>query len=160
MTPEVEEGIVTIHDILGQLARLDKRIEGYYASVRDESADNDARFCTYFLRRQQRNMLAKLTALELEGDAKDLVVDKSPDLSPERMFPSLLTSPATVTELGLLQSAVTYEEGLIELESNLSEQSPEQAIADFLSKLVDSSNRDITMLKKVIIMKSASRSGV
>jgi hypothetical protein len=151
-----DKGTVTMGDILHQLAAVDQKIEDYYATVRDESSDNNVRFCTYFLRRQQRSLLSKLAALELDGDAKSSVLTKGPDVSTKRLFPSLLTPPEHVTEIDLLKSAVTYEKGLMEVESELSDQSPAPKIVEFLTTLVESSKRDISMLNKVIAMKSAS----
>ncbi len=146
--------VVTLGDLLSRAAKFEERLENYYASVRDHSTCNNARFLTYNLARHRHHsqqgfegmddsQMERIHAVELEDDG---LLAAAPDSW------SLDATPDKVTGNTLLENALNYDGRLIEFYKTILQHHLTDEARDVLQTLVRIEERDIVMIKKIRAM--------
>lgn len=146
--------ITTVGDLLDSVEGYEKRLEDYYAAIRDQSANNGVRLLTYYLskhRRRLRRALSSLAPDQVERLRRiELKYSDVPALDNEPR--PMHTPPAEVTGEELLNAAVDHDTMLIGLYKRICAQSLITEAQSFFEALVGVEERDIVMLKKMLVV--------
>ena len=146
--------IVSVGDILDRVTEFEKRLEDYYAFVRDEAKDGGARLLTYYLCRHRRHLetaMEQLGAKELEHIRK-IRLKHDVELRLEKSQQDHAEGSADVKGQQLLDIAVQHDELLIDLYKKVLEQPLSTEVKVFVESLLRTEERDIVMLKKMVAM--------
>jgi len=146
--------IVDMADLLDRAREFEDRLEGYYATLRDQSQDNGVRLLTYYLSRHRRHLqealgdidaadLARIRAIKLKHDV---------EFHPERDFRIIAVPVEEVKGKDVLEAAVDYDGALVGLYQTILNQPIYEEAAELLRSLIRIEERDIVMLKKMIAM--------
>jgi rubrerythrin len=143
---------VTIGHLLDHAREFERKLEAYYASIRDQSKDDGVRLLTYYLGRHRRHLdealagypradLDRLAAVRLKHDV---------DFDPEKGFTLMATPPTEVRGKELLEAAVGYDLQLVELYKRMLLQPLGEEAAAMVRGLIRVEEKDVVMLKKMI----------
>lgn len=146
--------IVTMEDLLNRAAEFERRLERYFAEIRDQSENNGVRLVTYYLSRHRRHLDQALAELDPDGVTriKKVRVKYDIDFHPERDFQLIETPASEVNANELLNGAVAYDEQLIQLYRSMLEQPLGEDATVLVEALVRLEEKDIVMLKKMLAM--------
>jgi hypothetical protein len=146
--------IVTLGDLLDRAAEFERRVENYYAAIRDTSKDNGVRLLTYYLARHRRHQEEGFEGLDDSQKARIRAIDLKYDVSfdPERTFHLLNCPPEQITGEELLDAAAGYDAQLIELYKSILQQPLIDEARSVMEALIRVEERDIVMLKKMSAM--------
>lgn len=144
--------VSTIVELLDQAGKFERRLEKYFAEIRDSTADNGVRLLTYSLARRSsyiQQVLDELGHDEMEA-IRATRLDRGIDFLPEKEFPLLGSPPDSVTGTRLLTAVIKYSTFLTNLYRDLIEQPVSAVSVRLLTDLVRVEERDISMLKKML----------
>ena len=144
--------IVTVGDVLDKAEEFEKRLETYYAAIRDESENNGVRLLTYYLSKHRRRLRTALADLEVDqlNRIRRIELKYADDLGLDKEPRPLETPPAEVTGEELLGAAVDHDTILIAIYKRVCQQPLIAAAQAFFDALVRVEERDIVMLKKML----------
>lgn len=146
--------IVNIGDLLDRAADFERRLEQYYAEIRDQSKDNGVRLLTYYFSRHCRHLPEVLKEYSPQIIAHVRKIELKQDISfvPEKEFHAMGTPPDAVRGLELLEAAVKYDTALVNLYREILEQPLIGQAQELFDSLIHVEERDIVMLKKMAAM--------
>ena len=148
--------VSTIAELLDQAGKFERRLERYFAEIRDSTADNGVRLLTYSLARRSsyiQQVLDELGHDEMEA-IRATRLDRGIDFLPEKEFPLLGSPPDSVTGTRLLTAVIKYSTFLTNLYRGLIEEPIPAGSVRLLTNLVLIEDRDTIMLKKMSSMDS------
>ncbi len=145
---------ITFEELLKRATDFERRLEDYYAEIRDRTTDTGVRLLTYYLSRHRRHLEMAAISLSPERMSQIGSVRLKFDLQfdPDRDFVPMSTPPAEVTSRALLDSAVRYDTQLVGLYRSILAQPTGSEAQTFLESLIKLEEKDIVMLKKMIAM--------
>lgn len=145
---------ITFEELLKRAMEFEKRVESYYAEIRDRTEDAGVRLLTYYLSRHRRHLEQASATLPPERRAHIGMVRLRFDLpfDPEEMFKPMSTPPEKVKSRELLDSAVRYDSMLVDLYKRIIAQQVGPEAETFIESLVRLEEKDIVMLKKMLAM--------
>jgi len=146
--------IVTVGDLLDRAQEFEKRLEDCYAAIRDQSQNNGVRLLTYYLSKHRRRLRRALTDLDADraGRIRRIELKYADDFSLDKQPQPLQTPPADVTGEELLNAAIEHDTLLVALYNRVLQQSPITEAQAFFEALVHVEERDIVMLKKMLVV--------
>ena len=146
--------IVTFGELLDRAAEFERRLERYYAALRDETEDSGVRLLTYYLSRHRWHLREALESLSPEQVARIREIRLKYDVPfhPESDFHLMKTPSKEVRGRPLLEAAVGYDEQLVKLYKSIIDQPLRDEARGFLEALIRLEEKDIVMLKKMIAM--------
>jgi hypothetical protein len=146
--------IVSMKELLDRAGLFEKKLERYYASLRDESTDNGVRLLTYYLSRHRRHLEQALKEFSPEKIDKinNIKLKYDVEFHPERDFQLMTIPPQQVKGRDLLEAAVEYDGKLVGLYKSIVQQPLYEEAQELVQALIRLEERDIVMLKKMIAM--------
>jgi hypothetical protein len=144
--------IVTVGDVLDKVEGYEKRLECYYAAVRDKSTDNGVRLLTYCLSRRRRRLRSALDELAARDVRRMRHVKlKTVDLSVvDRQPHHARLPPAKTAGPDLIRAAVEHGATLTGLYKHVLADVSNPAAKTFFETLVRIEERDGAMLKRMV----------
>lgn len=146
--------ILTLGDFLDRELAFRKRLNAYYAKIRDRTEDNGIRLLTYHLGRDRGRhaiALSNLPRETIDHARKAAFVGEEPfDPKVERRLPAF--DHATVTGNDLLEDAVSRQSRQALRYRILLTQFSDEAVRIVLAALVHVKERDIDLMKKMQTM--------
>ena len=139
---------VTIRQLLDRARGFERKLEGHYAAIRDQSKDDGVRLLTYYLSRHRRHLDEAIQGYGAEDLEKILDVRVKHDV----VFDPMGAPPTGVDGQRLLEAAVAYDLELVGLYRRILEQPLGEEATALLRSLVRLEETDIVMLKKMIAM--------
>lgn len=146
--------IVNIGDLLDRAADFERRLEQYYAEIRDRSKDNGVRLLTYYLSRHRRHLpeVLKEYSPQVIEQVRKIELKQDIPFVPEKEFQAMGTAPDAVRGQELLAAAVKYDTALATLYREILEQPLIGQAQELFDSLIHVEERDIVMLKKMAAM--------
>lgn len=146
--------IVSIGDLIDRAAEFEKRLEKYYAAIRDESQNDGVGLLTYYLSRHRRHLQHALDEFSPTKISRIRNVKLKYDIEfhSEKDFPLMKTPPQDVKGQELLEAAVGYDTELVSLYKKILQQPLSADAKSLFETLIRIEERDIVMLKKMIAM--------
>ncbi len=144
--------IVSIADLFDRVSWFEKKLEAYYARIRDESKDNGVRLLTYYLARHRRHLEQALENFEPDTivHIRRIKLKYDIDFYPEKEFHLMHTAPNDVKAEELLNAAVGYDLELVDLYKSILDQPLSSEAATLIEGLIRVEEKDIVMIKKMI----------
>ena len=146
--------IVTMEDLLNRAAEFERKLERYFAEIRDVSEDKGVRLLTYYLARHRRHLDQHLAELDADGRKKiyKVKVKYDIDFHPERDLNLMDSQPSEIKSNELLNKAIAYDEQLIHLYRLMLEQPLGETATTLVEALIRLEEKDVVMLKKMLAM--------
>lgn len=146
--------VVTVKDMLERAADFERRLEAYYAALRDTSKDDGVRLLVQYLARHRRHLpeaLASVAPEDLSGIRTVPLKYDDPEFSPERCFAGI--SPRSdMRGREVLDQAIALVEELIRFYRWVGSQplgTQAQSLFDTLRRIEE---RHVIELKKIRAM--------
>jgi len=151
---EHDLAIVNIGNLLDRTAAFEKRLDRYYAGIRDRSRDNGVRLLTHYLSRHRRHLP------EVLNDYSPKIIKRVRDVKCRRNilfvlkkdFHALDTPPDKVNGQALLHAAIKYDRALINLYRKIMEEPLIGLARELFENLIRVEKRDIVVLKRMVAM--------
>lgn len=146
--------INTIGDLIDLISQLEVRHEDYYAKVRDNSTDNDARLLSYYLIRQYRYFRSQLK----EAGSKKVQSIRKRQLRkkilvfPEKWLDIMNIAPSQITGRNLLDAAIKNSRKLIALYRNILKHPLAKDASLLVNTLLILEKKESVNLKKMLSM--------
>lgn len=145
---------INIKDVLDKVREYEKKLEEYYAAIRDESNDNGVRLLTYYFSRHRNHLSNAIAGYDSRTIERIINVKLKYDVNfdPEKSFHLLKIPPSEIKGRELLKAAVEYDMELINLYKKILEQPLGPEPAAFIESLLHLEEKDVVMIKKMIAM--------
>ncbi|WP_455383666.1 hypothetical protein [Salinispira pacifica] len=145
---------ITFEQLLKRAEEFEKRLEQYYAEIRDRTTDPGVKLLTYYLSRHRRHLEQATEGISPDRMEHIGMVRLRFDLpfDPEQDFLPLDTPPESVGSRQLLDAAVRYDMQLIDLYKRILAEGVGPEAETFIESLVRLEEKDVVMLKKMIAM--------
>jgi rubrerythrin len=145
---------ITFEELLKRAMEFERKLESYYAEIRDRTEDAGVRLLTYYLSRHRRHLEEATAALSPERREHIGMVRLRFDVpfEPDEVFKPMTTPPESVKSRELLDSAVRYDSTLVDLYRRILAQQVGPEAETFIESLVRLEEKDIVMLKKMLAM--------
>ena len=146
--------IVTVENLLGRAEKFERRLEEFYADLRDHSDDNGVRLLTYYLARHRRHVDKALAMLDPEDRerAGKVQLRFEVEFSPEETFDLLGVPADKVRGPDLLEVAIRYDEALVRFYRQMLGQQLPKETHELIESLIRIEEKDIVMLRKMLAM--------
>ncbi|MDP6490269.1 MAG: hypothetical protein QGH42_08300 [Kiritimatiellia bacterium] len=145
---------LTLGDIFDQIAAFEDRIARYYASIRDESADNKAKLLSYHLsrhRQHQQQGFAEMDAGE-QDEIRQTRLEADAPFDLEKSFRFLDPRSESCTAEALLKDAGRHGRKLIDFYTKLCRQDLPEKARNVLETLIRVEERALIAIKKMMQM--------
>lgn len=146
--------VVNIGELLDRVADFERRLEQYYAEIRDQSKDNTTRLLTCYFRKHCRHLpeVLKEYSPQVIEHVRKIALGQDIPFVPEKEFHAMGIPPDAVRGRELLEAAVKYDAALVNLYREILEQPLIGQARELFDSLVRVEERDIVMLKKMTAM--------
>ena len=146
--------IARIGNLLDRVADFERRLDRYYAEIRDQSKDNGVRLLTYYFSKHCRHLpeVLKEYSPEIIERVRKIELKRDIPFVPEKEFPAVGIAPDAVHGQKLLEAAVKYDTALASLYRKILEQPLLGKAQALFDRLIHVEERDIVMLKKMAAM--------
>ena len=146
--------ILSIGELLKRAEAFEDRVEEYFAAIRDQTEDGGVKLLTYYLCRHRRHIkqaLEDFDAEEAEKICEELLM-YAVEFHPQTKFHCLDIAPGNIKGQDLIECAISYNEDLIRLYTNILSQPISGEAKLLLESLICIEEKDIVMLKKMLAM--------
>ncbi len=146
--------IVTVGELLDRARVFEDRLAKRYAEIRDQTEDNGVRLLTYYLARHRRHQELALADCDRAQIDRTRKVELKHDIpfDPEKLSRQIDVPVDTITGDRLLQTAIAYDQALIDLYRAILEQPLNDEVRALFESLKRIEERDIVMMKKMVAM--------
>ncbi len=143
-----------IGNLLDKVREYEKKLEKYYAAIRDESEDNGVRLLTYYFSKHRNHLSNALSSFNSDTIVriKNVKLKYDVGFDPEKSFHLLKIPPREIKGRELLKASVEYDMELIHLYKKILEQPLGPEPAAFIESLLRVEEKDVVMIKKMIAM--------
>jgi hypothetical protein len=137
---------------LDRLCRWEARLDKWYGTVRDSTADNRVALLTYYLSRHSRRLPRLLGELSPPASEalRQMPCAAGAALDLTKSFPLLSTPAGKVTGRELLAAAMDYQDRLRGVFRALSKAATDRQGAAILGELAVQEERDLVRMKKMM----------
>jgi rubrerythrin len=143
-----------IGEMLDRAAEFERRLEAYYADLRDRATRDGPRLLVYYLARHRRDLpeaLDSFTAEQIEHIRSARMKYDDTDFSPRKCFEDWELA-SDVTGRGLLDMAIVFVEELIRFYRWMAQQPLGELPGDLFQSLLKIEERHVVELKKIRAM--------
>lgn len=146
--------VENIGRLLNRIERFERRLERYYADIRDRSKDNDLRLLTYYLGRHYRHLpdVLKEQPRPIIKSVRRFEIELRTPFTPEKAHPVIQIAPDKVRSQELLAAAIRYDDALVDLYRAILKQRLKDPAQKLFTTLVHVEERDLAMLKRMAAM--------
>lgn len=146
--------VVTVGDLLERAADFERRLEAYYAALRDTAKDDGARLLVQYLARHRRHLPDALGSLAPEDLAAIRAVPlkyDDPDFAPERRFAGV-SARSDIRGREVLEQAIALVEELLRFYRWVGSQPVGAQASSLFDTLRRIEERHVIELKKIRAM--------
>jgi len=145
---------INIGDVLDKVREYEKKLEDYYAAIRDESEDNGVRLLTYYFSRHRNHLSNALSSYDSRSieHIRNVKLKYDVNFDPGKSFHLLKISPCEIKGRELLEASAEYDMELINLYKKILERPLGPEPKAFIESLLHVEEKDIVMIKKMIAM--------
>ncbi len=145
---------VTFEELLKRAEEFERKLERYYAEIRDRSKDNGVRLLTYYLARHRRHLDRALETLSPEERREIGTVRLKYDVEfdPESDIELVGKEIEHIRARELLESAISHDEELVRFYKRILDQPLSDDARSLVAALIRIEEKDIVMMKKMIAM--------
>jgi len=143
--------VSSIGELIDRTNEIEDRLLDYYAGVRDQTSQDRVRLLTYHLRRHHSHLQDTLDRFEKGRGERIRAVglQNGIGLHPENFVPPMATAPTQIDVHELIDAAIVYDMGLIDLYARTIDQVDSDEAIGFLNTLIGKEQDDIRLLKRM-----------
>ena len=145
-------GVLSVGELVDRIQDFERRLEAYYADVRDHATQDGARLLAYYLSRHRRHLpgvLSAFSAAELAEIRLEWVRYDDTEFDPKRLFVGS-KAPADISGRELLQTGIAFIEELLVFYRWLDQQSLGEHAKRLVQGLLHTEETHIVELKKTL----------
>lgn len=145
-------GVMSIEELVNRVHGFERRLEAYYADLRDRGTQESTRILTHYLSRRRNHLpdvLTTFSAAELAEMCHERVRYDDTEFDPERLFVGP-QAPADIGGRELLQTAIAFVEELLVFYRWLDQQPLGEHGRRLVQELLRTEETHITELEKTL----------